>query len=73
MDLSKLMDGDNKYSKCAIRWLDKSDHYELVFTDNFVTPCSSRSEMGPGMPMPFRLPGSAILTDLGKHFKKAWI
>ena len=24
-----LMDG-SKYSKCAIRWIDKNDHYELV-------------------------------------------
>ena len=39
MDFSKLygLDGD-KYSKCAIRWIDKNDHYELIFTDDFVTP-----------------------------------
>ena len=62
------LEGD-KYRREAIRWNDCGDHYELVFTDNFVTPCSSRSEMGPGMPMPFRLPGSAILTDLVMDMK----
>ena len=62
------LEGD-KYRHEAIRWNDCGDHYELVFTDNFVTPGSGRSEMGPGMPMPFRLPGSAILTDLVMDMK----
>ena len=30
----------NKYDNRAIRWLDEGDHYELIFTDDFVTPSS---------------------------------
>ena len=30
----------NKYDNRPIRWLDKGDHYELIFTDDFVTPSS---------------------------------
>ena len=31
----------NKYARQAIRWEDKGDHYELIFTDDFVTPSSA--------------------------------
>ena len=30
----------NKYENRPIRWLDKGNHYELIFTDDFVTPSS---------------------------------
>lgn len=30
----------NKYDNRPIRWLDKGNHYELIFTDDFVTPSS---------------------------------
>ena len=64
MDLSKLHGLDlDKYSKCAIRWIDKHDHYELVFTDDFVTPSSSsrKSDIGGGLSSLF---GNALLTDV---------
>ena len=64
MDLSKLPDLDcDKYSRCAIRWIDKSDHYELVFTDDFVTPSSSgrKSDIGGGLSSLF---GNSLLTDI---------
>ena len=31
---------NNKYDNRPIRWLDKKDHYELIFTDDFITPSS---------------------------------
>ena len=27
-----------KYDGSTIRWLDKGDHYELIFTDDFIPP-----------------------------------
>lgn len=52
----------NKYDSQAIRWIDKGDHYELIFTDNFVTPSSSAGFPG-GSFGSFRC-GSALLTDI---------
>ena len=60
--LHSLLDGD-KYSKCAIRWIDKNDHYELVFTDDFVTPSSSGRTSAPGSGLG-SLFGNALLTDI---------
>ena len=65
MDLSKLCDLDgDKYSRSAIRWIDKHDHYELVFTDDFVTPSSSgrKSDIGGGSLA--SLFGNSLLTDI---------
>ena len=60
--LQDLMSGD-KYSKCAIRWLDKNDHYELIFTDDFVTPSSSgrKPDQSSGLSSLF---GNSLLTDI---------
>ena len=60
--LGKMMDFD-KYDNKAIRWLDKGSHYELIFTDDFVTPSSTGAgKQGPG---PFSsIFGSALLTDI---------
>ena len=60
--LHSLLDGD-KYSKCAIRWIDKNDHYELVFTDDFVTPSSSGRMPTPGSGLS-SLFGNSLLTDI---------
>ena len=54
---------DDKYSKCTIRWIDKHDHYELVFTDDFVTPSSSGRKFDAGIGLP-PLFGNALLTDI---------
>ncbi|MBR4663993.1 MAG: ATP-dependent Clp protease proteolytic subunit [Lentisphaeria bacterium] len=60
--LGKMMDFD-KYDNKAIRWLDKGSHYELIFTDDFVTPSSSGAgKQGPGPFFPSF--GSALLTDI---------
>ena len=60
--LGKMMDFD-KYDNKAIRWLDKGSHYELIFTDDFVTPSSTGAgKQGPG-PFP-TIFGSALLTDI---------
>ena len=58
------LEGGDKCRRETIRWNDCGDHCELVFTDNFVTPGSGRSETGPGRLLPSRQPGSAILSDL---------
>ena len=53
---------NSKYDFQAIRWLDKIDHYELIFTDDFVTPTSGSGRPGK---MPFSFPhGNSILTDI---------
>ena len=53
---------DNKYARQAIRWEDKGDHYELIFTDDFVTPSSAGLRQSDGF---IALnPGSALLTDI---------
>jgi hypothetical protein len=36
----------DKYRGAAIRWLDETDHYELIFTDDFVTPSSNSQKYG---------------------------
>jgi ATP-dependent protease ClpP protease subunit len=60
--LGKMMDFD-KYDNKAIRWLDKGSHYELIFTDDFVTPSSTGAgKQGPGLFPPIF--GSALLTDI---------
>jgi len=63
MEISKLMDGDSKYNRSAIRWLDKHDHYELVFTDDFVAPSSSGRPGIPGSGFP-SIFGNSVLTDI---------
>lgn len=56
------MPAGSKYDSRAIRWIDKGDHYELIFTDDFTTPSSSArfTEDSFG---PFRS-SSALLTDI---------
>lgn len=51
----------NKYDNRPIRWLDKGDHYELIFTDDFITPSSGSCKGGPfgAMTMP-----NSQLTDI---------
>ena len=34
----EIKNDDNRYNNKAIRFIDKQDHYELVFTDNFDVP-----------------------------------
>ena len=60
--IGKMME-DGKYENKAIRWLDKGDHYELIFTDDFITPSSS----GAGRQGPIPFPpvfGNSLLTDI---------
>lgn len=60
--IGKMME-ENKYEDKAIRWLDKGDHYELIFTDDFITPSSSgvgRQDAGRFQP----LSGNSLLTDI---------
>ena len=64
MDLSMLCDPNgDKYNKSAIRWIDKGDHYELIFTDDFVTPSSAgrKTDFGGSLPLLF---GNSLLTDI---------
>ncbi|MBQ7395637.1 MAG: ATP-dependent Clp protease proteolytic subunit [Lentisphaeria bacterium] len=53
---------NSKYDFQAIRWLDKIDHYELIFTDDFVTPTSGSGRPGK-IPLSFSH-GNSILTDV---------
>ena len=43
----------NKYDNRPIRWLDKDNHYELIFTDDFVTPSSGSYKSGSPFMMNF--------------------
>ena len=52
----------SKYARQAIRWEDKGDHYELIFTDDFVTPSSAGLRQSDGL-IAFNT-GSALLTDI---------
>ena len=52
----------SKYARQAIRWEDKGDHYELIFTDDFVTPSSAGLRQSNGL-IAFNT-GSALLTDI---------
>ncbi|MCQ2377807.1 MAG: ATP-dependent Clp protease proteolytic subunit [Victivallaceae bacterium] len=58
--------GNDKYTGKNVRWINKGDHYELIFTDNFVTPSSGRIGSG-ALPMP----GSSSLTDIICDMKDA--
>ena len=60
--LDKMME-EGKYENKAIRWLDKGDHYELIFTDDFITPSSSGMGRQGSMPFP-PLFGNSLLTDV---------
>ena len=40
-----------KYDGSTIRWLDKGDHYELIFTDDFITPSSTARLSGNQFPV----------------------
>ena len=51
----------NKYDNRPIRWLDKDNHYELIFTDDFVTPSSGSYKSG--SPFMMNFPNSQ-LTDI---------
>ena len=51
-----------KYDGSTIRWIDKGDHYELIFTDDFITPSSTARLSGNQFPV-FRS-GNALLTDI---------
>ena len=52
----------SKYARQAIRWEDKGDHYELIFTDDFVTPSSAGLRQSDGL-IAFNT-GSALLTNI---------
>jgi len=56
----------DKYENKAIRWSDKGDHYELIFTDYFTTPSSAHSHDGECV-----TPGSSLLTDVICDMKAA--
>lgn len=56
------MGGFNKYANQAVRWEEYPDHYELIFTDDFITPSSSGIRPG-NAANPFRM-GNSILTDI---------
>ena len=58
----KMMEG-SKYDNKAVRWLDQGDHYELIFTDDFITPSSSGAGRQ-GMPSFPGMFGNALLTDI---------
>lgn len=54
--------GSGKYEGKNVRWIEHRDHYELIFTDNFVTPSSGgfrQTSNGPAS-----IFGSALLTDI---------
>lgn len=56
------LEKDNKYARQAIRWEDKGSHYELIFTDDFVTPSSAKLSQDSGF---IALnAGNSLLTDI---------
>lgn len=60
--IGKMME-EGKYENKAIRWLDKGDHYELIFTDDFITPSSFGAGRQGSMPFPPMF-GNSLLTDI---------
>ena len=58
----------SKYDKKAVRWLDKGDHYELIFTDDFVTPSSAGLRQSDGF-IAFNT-GSSLLTDIVQDMRE---
>ena len=63
IELSKVLRmGNDKYNGKAIRWLDKGSHYELIFTDDFMTPASNRFFRDNVLMAPSV--GDALLTDI---------
>lgn len=60
----------DKYRGAAIRWLDETDHYELIFTDDFVTPSSNSQKYGKATGGIFSLGGNSILTDVILDMRK---
>lgn len=57
-----------KYDNENIRFLDKGSHYELIFTDDFVTPPSNISRNGFSAISP-RISGTSLLTDIIMDWK----
>lgn len=62
----------DKYSGAAIRWLDEGDHYELIFTDDFVTPSSHSQKYNEVTGGLFSLGGGSLLTDVILDMRKGY-
>ena len=54
----------NKYENETIRWIDKGSHYELIFTDDFVTPSSIPLGIGRDLSLSKFGHNNNILTDI---------
>ena len=53
----------DKYRNKTIRWIEKPDHYELIFTDDFITPSSAGISRGDDDFFAIKA-GSSVLTDI---------
>ncbi|MBQ7403135.1 MAG: ATP-dependent Clp protease proteolytic subunit [Lentisphaeria bacterium] len=54
---------NDKYRGKTIRWIEKPDHYELIFTDDFITPSSAGIGHGGDDFLAIKT-GSSLLTDI---------
>ena len=57
-----LVNESSKYDGKTIRWIEYKDHYELIFTDDFVTPSSSGIRQNGHIILTG--PGNSLLTDI---------
>lgn len=55
---------NDRYRNRTIRWIEKPDHYELIFTDDFVAPSSGGIASGPGGLFTITSGDSSLLTDI---------
>lgn len=63
MNLIDIKKEDSKYKEKPLRFLDKGDHYELIFTDEFVYPSSRQFDQSSG--------SYFIITDIILDMKNA--
>ena len=65
------MGENDKYNGESIRWIDAGDHYELIFTDDFIAPSTREMDSAflQGGPLPlFR--SNSLLTDIILDMRK---
>lgn len=60
----------DKYRGATIRWIDETDHYELIFTDDFITPSSNSLRTGSAKNGIMALGGNSLLTDVILDMRK---
>ena len=60
----------DKSRGATIRWIDENDHYELIFTDDFITPSSNSLRTGNAKNGIMSFRGNSLLTDVILDMRK---